>query len=177
LRGPLLTLAVRIEVQGNGFSVHATDDVVRINVLPFKAERDSEIHEHKISRIIDATPNLPLDGKDLDHLVNCVTREFRYVKRGDAILDGRLVPPPAEPRDGGDLGMWLVDQAALFIAPKASYFLTSDLDHIGVAVGDVSTSALDQLLVRPGSQSPVDLSDMKVDSTRLFFPFPSNRSQ
>lgn len=40
IRGPLLTLNVRIDVEGDGFLVAAADDVVHVNALPFKAEGD-----------------------------------------------------------------------------------------------------------------------------------------
>lgn len=177
VRGPLLTMAVRIEVEGDGFLVHAADDVVHVNALPFKAEGDLEVHEQKIGRVIDATPAFPLDATGLERLAEALTREFRYVQRGDAALDGRLVAPPAEPRGSADQGLWLVDQAALFIAPKTSYFLASDLDRIGAAGGMVQTSALALLLGGPGGEAQVDLDDARVDGARLFFPFPSNRSQ
>ncbi len=177
VRGPLLTLVVHIEVAGDGFLVSAADDVVHVNMLPFRADGDLEGHEQKIRRMIDATPALPLEDLDLLHLAEALTREFDYVNRKDAALDGRLVTQPAEPHGGADLGLWLVDQAALFIAPKSSYFLTSDLDHIGMADAVVHPSALAPLLGGPGGEAQVDLDDARVDSARLFFPFPSNRSQ
>ncbi|MBI4321618.1 MAG: ATP-binding protein [Chloroflexi bacterium] len=177
VRGPLLTISVRIEVEGDGFLVHATDDVVHFNALPFKAEGNLEGHEQKIARVIDATPAIPLDAKGLEGLAEALTREFRYVHRGDAALDGRLVAPPAEPRGAADQGLWLVDQAALFVAPKSSYFLASDLARIGATDGTVQTSVLAPLLGRPGAEAQVDLDDARVDSARQFFPFPSNRSQ
>ncbi len=177
VRGPLLTLAVEIDVEGDGFAARVADDVVHVNALPFKAEGDPEEHEKKIGRVLALTPPLPLEGDSLERLVEALTREFRYVQRGDAALDGRLVAPPEEPRGAADLGMWLVDQAALFIAPKTSYFLVSDLERIERADGTASTSALIPLLDGPGAQAQVDLSTDRVDSARLFFPFPSNRAQ
>jgi very-short-patch-repair endonuclease len=177
IRGPLLTLAVDITVEGNGYLVHAADDVAHVNALPFKAEGDPEDHEKRIGRVLDAMPVLPLTGESLERLVEAITREFRYIQRGDAVLDGRLVAPPAEPYGAADLGLWLVDQAALFIAPKTSYFLVSDLERIGDADALVHASALAPLLGGPGSEAQVDLSDSRVDEARVFFPFASNRSQ
>lgn len=177
VRGPLLTLAVRIEAEGDGFLVHAADDVVHVNALPFKADGDLELHEQKIGRMVDATPALPLGEASLASLVETLMREFRDVRRADATLDGRLVPPPVEPRGAADQGLWLVDQAALFIAPKTSYFLASDLNHIGATDGAIHTSALAPLLGGPGGEAQVDLDDARVDSAHVFFPFPSNRSQ
>lgn len=176
VRGPLLTLAVRIEVEGDGFQVHPADDVVRVNALPFKAVGDLEYHEQQIGRLVGATPAVPLDGNGLERLVEVLTREFRDVQRGEAVLDGRLVSPPPEPKTA-PLGLWLVDQAALFIAPKTSYFLASDLDRIGAVTDGANNSALAPLLGGPGDAVQVDLDNTRVDSARVFFPFSSNRSQ
>jgi very-short-patch-repair endonuclease len=177
VRGPLLTLAVRIEVHRDGFLVHAADDVAHFNALPFKAEGDLDVHEQKVGRVIGATPAVPLDAAGLESLAEALLREFRYVQRRDAALDGRLVAPPEEPRGAADQGLWLVDQAALFIAPKTSYFLSSDLARIGAAEGTAQTSVLAPLLGGPGAEAQVDLDDARVDSAHVFFPFPSNRSQ
>lgn len=177
LRGPILTLAVRIEAQGDGFLVHPADDVAHVNVLPFATETDLDVHEQKVRRVIDATPPLPLNKNGLEHLADTLKREFNYIERADAMLDGRLAPPPVEPRGAGGTRLWLVDQAALFIAPKSGYFLTSDLDRIGDTADTVPASALAPLLVRPGAEAQADLDATRVDSARLFFPFPSNRSQ
>src|SRR5947209_11673329 len=141
VRGPLLTLAIRIEVAGDGFLIHPADDVAHFNALPFQPEGDVEGHERALARIIDATPELPLTDAGLVRLVEALTREFRVVSGADATLDGRLVTPPSEPRSGAD-ALRIVDQAALFIAPKTSYFLVSDLAHIGSEDGAVGHSAL-----------------------------------
>jgi len=177
IRGPLITFRVRIDVDGDGFLVRAADDVMHVNVLPFKADANLEAHEQSIKRILEATPPIPLDAESLARLVNSVTREFNYVSTGNARLDGRLVAPPSEPRGGGNQGLWLVDQAALFIAPKSSYFLVSDLDRIGQAGDTIQSSVLATILGRPGGDAQVDLNDDAVDRARLYFPFPSNRSQ
>src|SRR5438876_1183491 len=50
VRGPLLTLAIRIEVDGDGFVVHSADDVAHLNALPFRAEGEVEAHERAIGR-------------------------------------------------------------------------------------------------------------------------------
>lgn len=159
IRGPLLTLAVRIEAEGEGFLVHAADDVVHVNALPFKAEGDLTLHEQKVRRLVDTTPGLPLEATSLTHFVDTLIREFAGVRRADVTLDGRLATAPPEPRGDGDHGLWLVDQAALFIAPKTSYFLASDLDHIGAMERTVQASALHSLLSGPGDEAQVDLDD------------------
>ena len=176
VRGPLLTLAIRIEVAGDGFLVHAADDVAHVNALPFHSEGDVEIHERAVGRVMDVTPELPLTQAGLERLVEAVGREFRDVSRGDAALDGRLVAPPAEPRSGPD-GLRVIDQAAMFIAPKTSYFLVSDLERIGVQDGAVNASALLPLLGGPGAEAQVDFDQEQIDGAKIFFPFPSNRAQ
>jgi hypothetical protein len=45
IRGPLLTLAVGIESQDDGYGVRAVDDVVHLNALPFRAQGDLEAQE------------------------------------------------------------------------------------------------------------------------------------
>ncbi|MCG3775993.1 MAG: hypothetical protein JW395_2842 [Nitrospira sp.] len=73
----------------------------------------------------------------------------------------------------------LVDQAALFVAPKTSYFLVSDLDQIGLITdpGLHGESALAPLLYGPGAEPQQDLDNEAVDRARFYFPFPSNRAQ
>ena len=105
IRGPLLTLPVSIEVQGDGFLVRPEDDVVHVNTLPFKAEGDSDVHYQKTHRIIDSTPNLPLDEPSLKSFIEGVVREFPYVNPNTANLDGKLEPPPAEPHGNADRGL------------------------------------------------------------------------
>jgi very-short-patch-repair endonuclease/KaiC/GvpD/RAD55 family RecA-like ATPase len=176
VRAPLLTLAIRIEVDGDGFVVHSADDVVHLNALPFRAQGDIEAHERAIGRIMEATPELPLAEAGLGRLVDAIMREFRGVGRGDAALDGRLAAPPPEPRSGPD-GLRFVDQAALFIAPKTSYFLVSDLERIGAVDGASTDSALVPLLGGPGADAQVEIDAEQIDRARVFFPFPSNRAQ
>jgi very-short-patch-repair endonuclease len=176
VRGPLLTLAIRVDAAGDGFLIDAADDVAHLNALHFHSEGDVEAHERAIGRVMEATPELPLTPAGLERLVEVLRREFQDVSLGDASLDGRLVAPPSEPRSGPD-GLRLVDQAAIFIAPKTSYFLVSDLEHIGVQDGAVKVSALAPLLGGPGAEAQVDFDQDQIDGARIFFPFPSNRAQ
>jgi hypothetical protein len=169
-------MAIRIEVAGDGFVVHAADDVAHLNVLPFRADGNAEAHERALGRVMDTTPELSVNQASLERLVEALIREFRSVTRADAMLDGRLVPPPAEPRSGPD-GLWMIDQAAYFIAPKTSYFLVNDLERIGITDGAVGASALVPLLGGPGAEAQVEIDRDQIDGARLFFPFPSNRAQ
>jgi very-short-patch-repair endonuclease len=177
IRAPLLTVPVRIEPHGAGFLVHGADDVVHVNALPLKAEGDVELHDQKIGRLIDATPGLPLDTRELGQFIEAVTREFSYVERGGAALDGLLVAPPAEPKGATNSALQLLDQSALFIGPKTSYFLSSDLDRIATAQDEITECALGPLLAGAGAESQVEFERGQLDSAKLFFPFPSNRSQ
>ena len=175
IRGPLLTVPVRIEERGDGFVVKRADDVVHVNVLPLGADGDVDLHELKLRRVIEASPAIPLERAGLTGLVAAVSREFPSVDCGHAALDGRLDPPPAEP--SGPSSLRVVDQAALFIAPKTSYFLVSDLEFIGENGAGEGGSALEPLLAGPGSDAQVELDEEEVAGARVFFPFPSNRSQ
>jgi very-short-patch-repair endonuclease len=177
IRGPLLTVPVAIEVHGDGFLLSRADDVVHFNALPFKAEEDLEIHEQKIARIISSTPSLPLTDSNLNTFADALLREFKSIQISNAKLDGSLIAPPPEPAGSANQSLSLIDQAALFIAPKTSYFLASDLARLESAEVQLESSALGTLLRGPGPEAQVDLDDPAVDSARLYFPFPSNRSQ
>lgn len=150
--------------------------MAHFNALPFNPVGDLEGHERALARVMEETPELPLTEAGLGRLVQALTREFRGVGRGDSLLDGQLVAPPSEPKGMAE-GLWLVDQAALFIAPETSYFLASDLEHIGAADAAVNASALAPLLGGPGAEAQVDIGEERIDGARIFFPFPSNRAQ
>ena len=91
----------------------------------------------------------------------------------DAELDGSLTDPPTEPR--GTQPLRIIDQAALFVAPKTNYFLCSDLEEI--AGGQGEAGALTPLIVGPGDEPTVEFSNDQIDSARIVFPFPANRAQ
>jgi very-short-patch-repair endonuclease len=173
VRGPLLTLAVEITAAGDHLDVQPADEVVRFNSLPFRTETDTEAHNDSLSRILEQTPTLPLTIEALRAFVGVVSRELSDL-RIEAALDGSLAAPPAEPRGVEPLRM--IDQAALFVAPKTSYFLRSDLDEIAAAAED-AVGALGPLVAGAGDEAQVDISDEEVDRARIVFPFPSNRAQ
>lgn len=173
IRGPLLTMAVQIEPAGGGFVVHPADDVVRFNSLPFRPEHESLAHEEAISRIIAATPPFPVSDDALAKFVDVLVRELPSVERR-ARLDGRLEEPPEEPKSGEFLA--LTDQAGLFVAPKTSYFLTSDLERIAGS-GGTDSGSLAPLIVGAGDEEPAEFTIEELDGTSIFYPFASNRSQ
>src|SRR5439155_12113139 len=150
IRGPLLTMPVRVESAGDGFTVHPADDVVRFNSLPFPVDADTAAHSLAVARVLEATPGFPLGARGLADFLQAIMREFRVEKR-DALLNGRLVAPPQEPRT--EDGLWLVDQAAIFVAPKTSYFLWSDLGAIAQAdPSQTQDGALVPLLCGAGAE-------------------------
>ena len=55
-----MTLGVEIVPEGDRLVVRATDDVVRFNSLPFRNEYDTDAHNSSLSRILEATPELPV---------------------------------------------------------------------------------------------------------------------
>jgi hypothetical protein len=90
-----------------------------------------------------------------------------------ARLDGSLARPPAQPRSNSNLQ--IIDCAACFVAPKTSYFLTSDLEAIGREGNEsVRDTSLGWLLTRRGDQKT---SNVFHDSRDVVFPFSSNMSQ
>jgi very-short-patch-repair endonuclease len=175
IRAPLLTLSVQVDIDGDSLLVASSDDVIKVNALPFRPMGDLRAHEEAVARIIARTPELPVRAEPIRHLLNEIRAQFPYVDPSTATLDGRLSGPPAEPHSGD--GLWVIDQAALFIAPKTGYFLASDLDHIGSMTDEAAQSALAPLLAGPGSEAQVDIDPIRLDTARIYFPFPSNRSQ
>jgi very-short-patch-repair endonuclease len=173
IRGPLLTLAVEIEAADNRLVVHAADDVLRFNSLPFRADSDTAAHDQALERVMEQTPSLPLTVRALNAFVAVLSREVPDLAL-EARLDGTLAAPPAEPRSRE--GLRLIDQAALFVAPKTNYFLRSDLDAIATAEGD-DDGAIQPIIEGAGDEDQVDITNEQVDRARIFYPFPSNRAQ
>lgn len=173
VRGPLLTLAVEIDATGNHLDVRSADEVLRFNSLPFRTEIDTETHDQALGRVMECTPSLPLAIESLREFVDVLCREIPRLNV-DAALDGRLESPPGEPRSGEPLRV--IDQAALFVAPKTNYFLRSDLNEIAESA-ESEFGALAPLITGAGDESQVDIDDRQVDAAKIFFPFPSNRAQ
>ncbi len=175
IRGPVLLMPVRLEGEGGEIQVAAADDVVRFNSLPFRNEGDTEARELAIRRVIDATPPFPFGDEGLALFADILIHALG-IDRAGARLDGTLNDPPMMPTRGE--GLWLVDQAAMFIAPKTAYFLTSDLTKIGEHGGEgLSGSCLGSLLARAGDTPHVDISVDDLDRRTVYYPFPSNRAQ
>ncbi len=175
IRAPLLSLPVRISREGNGYVVAADDDVVRFNTLPFRAENETGARKQAIERIIESTPHFPLGTHGAETFAETLSRELPDLELA-AKLDGSLSNPPSRANSGTFLR--LVDQAALFVAPKTSYFLTSDLNTIAEKQEQpVEDTALTPLLTSAGTE-PVAEFDAEADDTALiYYPFPSNRAQ
>lgn len=173
IRGPLLTLGVEIEAVGDHLEVSPGDETLRFNSLPFRTEGDTDARNAALGRVLEQTPSFPLTTTSLQGFVGVLCRELPEL-RLDAFLDGSLSVPPAEPRSAEQLR--IVDQAAIFVAPKTNYFLCSDLEEIaGATTG--SGGALVPLVAGPGDEAQVDITNEQIDSARLVFPFPSNRAQ
>lgn len=171
IRAPLLTIPILIRADGSTLIVQPNEEIVRFNSLPFRSDLDTAAHEQALERLIDVTPQYPLMAADLRHFSESVAREMNVSIR--ARLDGQLAPPPTQPRAAAQLA--LVDNAACFVAPKTSYFLASDLEHIGKAGGEsTANTALGWLIGRRGHEPT---SNIFADSRKVFFPFPSNPSQ
>ncbi len=175
VRGPLLIMPVRVEGEGADLALLPDDEVVRFNSLPFRTERDTEARELGIRRVMEATPMFPLTHEALDAFLEIAIHTLGIGRQG-ARLDGALSAPPPMPTRAQ--GIWLVDNAAIFIAPKTAYFLTSDLAQIGEqGPTNLRPSCLAGLLSRAGAEPQVDVTVKDLDRRRTYYPFPSNRAQ
>ncbi|MGQ0850034.1 MAG: AAA domain-containing protein [Actinomycetota bacterium] len=173
VRGPLLTLSVEIDAEGDRLKIQPADEVVRFNSLPFRTDVDTASRDHSLARIMEATPALPLSADSLQGFARIVSRELPRVEIWSQ-LTGTLVEPPAEPKSGEFLAV--IDQAALFVAPKTNYFLRSDLEDIAQK-SPAEIGALRPLLGGAGDEEQVDFTVDEIDTAKLFFPFPANRAQ
>ncbi len=175
IRGPVLLMPVRLDGGGGQLQILASDEVARFNSLPFRGEGDSEARELAIRQVIDATPSLPLGTEDFRRFIDILVHTLS-VDRANARLDGTLVAPPAMPTRGD--GLWLIDQAAIFIAPKTAYFLVSDLTTIGKqGATSFGNSCIASLLERADQAPQVDITVADLDRKTVYYPFPSNRAQ
>jgi hypothetical protein len=173
IRAPLFTVPVAIEAAGRGLAVTPQEEVLRFNSLVFRSESDSEALHRALARMIEATPSLPLDEPSLREFCSKLLVELKDLGlRLDAMLSGGLAAPPAEPRSGSYLSV--VDNAAVFVAPKTSYFVVSDLESISVEGSLDGDSPLGVLTGKREDRPTADLFD---DDRTVAYPFPSNRSQ
>ena len=175
IRGPLFTIPVKITVDGSGFQVEADDDVLRVNTLPFRGEEDTAARQLALARLLEYTPEFPLGHGGAAEFTEHLSRELPDMALKTR-LDGRLVDPPTMPNDGSYLE--LVEQAALFVAPKTGYFLTSDLEAMATETEkEPEETAWMRLVAGAGDESQAEFEDGAEDSTSIYYPFQSNRSQ
>ena len=173
IRGPLLSMVVHIEGDGNKLIVRAGDGPIRFNLLPFRQEGDSDAVQDALRRVIDATPAFPLSSATLNAFVDVLRREVPGLQV-DAELDGRLGDQPVAAASRS--GLKLIDAAALFIAPRTNWFLRQDLEDMA-EIPDLSSDALQSLIHGAGDGDQVAFTPEQVDAARVVFPFPSNRAQ
>ena len=175
VRAPLLSIPVKINVAGTGFMVSADEEVVRFNTLPFRAQTDAIARELAIEHIIQETPPFPLGPQGARKFAASLSRELPDFEIA-ASLDGSLLDPPQRPNTGSYLR--LIDQAAIFVAPKTSYFLTSDLNAIAELEDQPNDdTALSTLLTGAGSVPVADFEPEAADAVPIYYPFQSNRAQ
>ena len=175
VRGPLLTIPVSISVDRSGFQVVADDDVLRVNTLPFRGEDDAAAQQLALGRLLEYTPEFPLGNGGAAEFGQHLSRELPSLAL-NASLDGRLVDPPTMPNSGSYLE--LIEQAALFVAPKTGYFLTSDLEIIAEEADiESEDTALIRLVAGAGDESQAEFEEGAEDTSSIYYPFQSNRSQ
>lgn len=173
VRAPLFTVVVEIESTGRGLTVAPKEDVLRFNSLAFRSDFDPAATEKALARMIAETPSFPLDEDSLRDFCARLGVELKDLKlRVDERLSGRLETPPAQPRSGDNLR--IVDNAAVFVAPKTSYFVVSDLERIGAEGRLDDETALATLL---GQKADKPTSDVFDDDRSVVYPFLSNKSQ
>ena len=156
-------MPVAIEPRGGAFRITSGEDFAYLNPLVFQGHPDSELSGPAIQRLIDARPDIPISAGAMKGFLDEVTREFPDMSvEGD--LDGSLGAIPERPKTGSQLRV--IDQAALFVAPKASYFLVSDLEAIGskrVDEGEAEEpSAVTALLTGAGQVEQADFSTTEI---------------
>jgi len=175
VRAPIFTIPVDISARGAGFSVTPDDETVRFNTLPFRAESDTAARQQALHRILEQVPSFPVTDAAAVQFVEQLTRELPDVQIA-AEFDGRLAEVPEMPNSGSYLQ--IIDQAAVFVAPKTSYFLTSDLDTISIVDNEIlADNALSTLLAGAGAESQVEFDERAEDKGMVYYPFQSNRSQ
>jgi very-short-patch-repair endonuclease len=171
IRAPLLTIPVTITADGGTLHIHPNEEMVRFNSLPFRTEFDTSAQELALARLVESAPDFPITPPTLRAFCESVAREMKVAVRG--ALNGTIASPPAYPRF--DAPLEIVDSAACFVAPKTSYFLSSDLQRIGSGgAGAVGQTALGWLI---GSRPEEPTAETFRDTRRVFFPFSSNPSQ
>jgi CxxC-x17-CxxC domain-containing protein len=175
IRAPLFTIPIAIQADGSGFIIRPDDDVVRFNTLPFTVETDTAARQLALMRLLEKTPMFPLGAAGATDFATEISRELPTVLL-TASLDGRLSAPPPMPNSGSYLEV--VDQAAVFVAPKTDYFLAADLEQIsGLTAESFADTALGSLMAGTGAQPQADFDANAQDEARIFFPFLSNRAQ
>ncbi len=173
IRGPVLTLPVEIRPDRDGFIVEGSDEFLRFNALPFRPDDGSSALDYEISTLLEHPTPWPLGLDGLRGFTDALFRAFENLERS-ARLDGSLDAPPDEP-SGSDF-LRIIDQAAIFVAPRTNYFLASDL--LEMSRGDpVQDTALVALLQGGGEEQGPEFSSEDLDGGTLVFPFPSNRAQ
>ena len=171
IRAPLLSIPVQIHAEGATLIIRPNEELLRFNSLPFRSDLDTAAHEQALDRLIDATPQFPLSSGALQSFCDSLARELRVSSRAN--LNGQLSSAPSQPRSTTPLT--IIDSAALFVAPKTSYFLASDLEHIGKVGADSAAQTAFGWLIGRRDHEPT--SNTFSDSRKVFFPFPSNPSQ
>lgn len=173
IRAPLLSVPITIRPEGRGFALSPEEETLEFNPIPFLGDDVSDARDLAVAHIHGAIPGLPLTAERLRAFLDVVQRELPQVALAGA-LDGRLGEPPAGP---GGSGLRIIDCAGVLIAPRASYFLASDLDAISQGATLTEANALVPLLAGAGAEAQVDISRAREQSAQVYYPFPSNRAQ
>jgi very-short-patch-repair endonuclease/muconolactone delta-isomerase len=176
VRAPIFTVPIELAAEGSGYRVFLKDEVVEFNPMPYLSDVTSDARDLAVITLAASTPSLPLTPEGLRRFADALRREIKEV-RVSARLDGSLDEPSTRPSEGGNDYLDIVDQAAIFIAPRASYFLASDLDAIGQGKAAIAESAIIPLLAGAGDVAQVDITDEMERNHKVYFPFPSNRAQ
>ena len=175
IRAPLLMLPIRVEAEGSSLLVCPDDETLRMNTLQFSTETDTAARELALKRLIERVPAFPIDDVAAQVLKDDLARELPDLQI-KAALDGRLTEPPEMPNSGNYLE--LIDQAAVFVAPKTGYFLVSDLEAMeNNDCEDIDKTALGVLLSGAGDELQAEFEEGEEDRRPIYYPFQSNRSQ
>ena len=173
IRAPLLTVPISIRPEGRGFELAPEEETLELNPMPFLGDDPSDARDLTISHLHAAVPGLPLTMASLRAFLDVLQRELPQVTLSGTV-DGRFVEPPSAP--GGN-GLRVIDCAGVLVAPRASYFLASDLDSISEGADLTPANTLVPLLAGAGAEAQIDITREREAAAQVYYPFPSNRAQ
>ena len=175
IRAPLLMIPVTVTPDGRGFVISPTEGRAEFNPFPFFTDATPAARDLALARLSEVVPALPLTPDSLRQFVDALQREIEGIEVPGR-LDGQLAAEPERPTGAQDF-LQVIEQAAILVAPQASYFLVSDLQKLSQDATATDLSCIIPLLGGAGDERQVDITTEMELKSKVIFPFPSNRAQ